>query len=329
MTCDRCLGRSVLTFELERVAKDDDVQQHGATLAAVRARCLASGVTPLCLCDDAYPAGVRQLNDPPPVLYVRGDARLVSADYERAVGIVGTRRPTRTGREAARQIAAGYASAGGVVVSGLALGIDGAAHDGALSVGGLTIAVLAGGVDRASPSSHTRLYDRILEHGAVVSELPPGTPPRRWTFPARNRLIAALSGAVLVVEAPERSGALITVRHANDLGRDVCTVPGSTMAPTCAGSNALLLDGAIPVLDGRDFAATRGLTMLGCAPPAPPGGPAAEVHEELRLGARTPAELAARATSLEPAELELVLLELELGGWVVRRADGRYAAHTA
>lgn len=325
MSCTSCLARSAMTITLERVATPEDRPAVGADqLARIRQDCVDYGILTLCRCDPRYPAGIAQLSDPPPVIYVRGNASVLGLDYERGVGIVGTRRPTTAGRDASRRFAAGFAQAGGTVVSGMALGIDAAAHDGALSVRGTTIAVLAGGVERPTPASNGHLYSRILERGAVVSELPPRVTPRKWTFPARNRLIAALSGCTVVVEAPARSGALITVDHANDLGRDVYAIPGSTAAPTCEGSNRLLMDSANPVLDGAELAAERGMTVTVGAGPLPATEPGRRVHEELARGPRSTAELAGAVSTLGPGELELLLLDLELAGWVARRSDGRY-----
>lgn len=326
MSCDRCLALSTMTVEVGRIAGTRDQPAIGRDgLRGLRRACAQHGITAVCRCERQYPRSLMQLSDPPHVLYVRGNLELVCADHTRALGVVGTRRPTTAGREAARRIGAGFAGAGGVVVSGMALGVDGAAHDGALSVRGSTIAVLAGGVDRPTPYSHARLYQRILEHGAVVSELPPGVEPRKWTFPARNRLIAALSGAVLVVEAPRMSGALITVDHANDLGRETYAVPGSTIAPTCEGSNAMLIDGANVALDGAQVASEMGLGGVTGTGPQPETAAGREIHAALARGPRSVGELATRASSLGPGDLELLLLDLELAGWIVREPDGRYA----
>lgn len=289
----------------------------------LRARCAEHGLDARCSCDDGYPGALRELSDAPPVIYIRGDAALLERCPEEAIAMVGTRRPTLVGREAARRIAAGVARSDGIVISGMALGIDAAAHEGALSVGGATIAVLASGADRPSPSSHRRLYAELLERGAVLSELPPGTEPTRWSFPARNRVIAALSKVTLVVEAPLRSGALITVEHAQDLGRDVCAVPGSLASECSEGSNKLLCDGAAAVVDGADLAASLGLQRL-AGLSGPTDGPLAEVHAALSRGPLSTDELGRQTSSMGPGELEVVLLDLELAGWVVRRPDGRY-----
>ena len=293
----------------------------------LRARCGELGVQAVCECSTDYPGSLRELSDPPPVLYLTGDARLLLRCPDDAIGMVGTRRPTRVGREAARNIAGGIARTGGVVVSGMAFGVDGAAHDGALAVGGLTIAVLAGGVEVSSPPSHRQLYGEIRGRGLVVSELPPGTRPTRWTFPARNRIIAGLSSAVVVVEAPLRSGALITVDHAHDLGIDVYAVPGSLASVTCEGSNRLLCEGAGGVVDGVDLMAirneARGVTVAARLVPHDPAQ--AALHEALTHGPQGRDELARLvAGTVGAGELDDALLELEVGGWIDRGLDGRY-----
>lgn len=300
----------------------------GWSADAVRERAVASGLLARCQCSPAYPTSLLELSDPPPVLYVRGDAGTLLACPGSAIAMVGTRHPTAVGRDAAHRIASGIAHAGGVVVSGMALGVDGASHEGALAVGGRTIAVLASGADRPSPPSHRRLYDRILDAGAVVSELPPGMPPLKWTFPARNRIIAGLCQATVVVEAPRRSGALITAEQAFDIGRDVYAVPGSLANEQCEGTNRLLADGAGAVIDGTALAS---LLEVGTSrgPVVPREGPLAEVHGVLTRGPLSVAELGARIeTSMGPGELELVLLDLELAGWITRRPDGRYGVVT-
>lgn len=290
----------------------------------VRQAAVDAGLAALCMCSPEYPAPLRELSDPPPVVYVRGDRAVIAGCPDNAISMVGTRHPTLVGREAARRIAAGIARCGGIVVSGMALGIDGASHDGALSVRGMTIAVLAGGADRPSPQSHRRLYARILDAGAVISEMPPGIQPFKWSFPARNRLIAALGKATVVVEAPRRSGALITVEQAHDLGRDVLAVPGSLASEMSEGTNQLLADGSGAVIDGAALAAHLGMNRVaGLAGPSE--GPLAAVHAALALGPLSPVELSHRTqTSMGPGELELALLDLELAGWVARRPDGRY-----
>jgi DNA processing protein len=204
----------------------------------------------------AYPARIAALPDAAPLLAVRGDpARLA----EPLVAIVGARAPTRLGLDIGFALARGLAEHGVGVVSGLARGIDAAAHRGALDARGTTIAVLGCGADRIYPPEHADLAASIAARGAVVSELPVGAPPVRHHFPARNRLISALARAVVVVEARARSGSLVTARHAADQGREVLAVPGSVGAPTSEGPNQLLRAGAWPVLDVSDVLAAIGL----------------------------------------------------------------------
>jgi DNA processing protein len=203
--------------------------------------------------DDArYPDALLRLADPPPVLFLRGRPELLGSH---GVAVVGARRSTDRGKDLARRLGRRLGQLGIPVLSGMALGIDAAAHRGALEVGGDTVAVMGRGADEAYPRSHHRLFEALLEGGLVVSEFLPGTPPLPHHFPRRNRILAALARAVVVVEAGVRSGALITVEHALDLGRDVWSVPGPIDAPTCAGSNQLLSEGAHPLVSIDRFAA--------------------------------------------------------------------------
>ncbi len=199
-----------------------------------------------------YPSSLWHLADPPPVLFLRGRVSLLDRP---SIAVVGARRATARGRDVSERLGRELGKAGAVVVSGLALGIDGAAHLGALSVGGDTVAVLGTGADVVYPRSHRRLFGSIAQRGLLVSEFPPGTPAAPYNFPRRNRILAALAGCVVVVEAGGRSGALITVDHALDLGRDVWAVPGPIDCETCVGSNRLLAEGARPLVALRDFVA--------------------------------------------------------------------------
>ena len=208
------------------------------------------GVRVVTLIDDAYPASLRQVSAPPPVLYYRGE--LLETDRV-AVAVVGTRRVTAYGREMASRIAGDLARSGVTIVSGLARGIDGVAHQAALDAGGRTIAVLGSGVNRVYPPEHRHLARRIMEQGAVLSDYSPDTPPEGVNFPPRNRIISGLSLGVVVVEAPDRSGALITVDFAADQGRDVFAVPGPATAPNSAGCNRLLREGARLVRSAEDI----------------------------------------------------------------------------
>jgi DNA processing protein len=203
--------------------------------------------------DDAdYPALLRPVPDAPDPLHVRG--RLLSGDAL-AVAIVGSRRATPYGLDVAETLAADLAARGVTVVSGLARGIDSAAHRGALRVGGRTVAVLGSGVDVVYPPENQRLADEIVARGALVSQFALGTPPLAYNFPTRNRVIAGLSLAVVVVEAAERSGSLITARLAAELGREVLAVPGRVTAPESRGANRLIQDGAALALGWEDVIA--------------------------------------------------------------------------
>ena len=200
-----------------------------------------AGVSFVRFTSQQYPARLRMIADPPPVLYIKGQLR---AEDERAVAIVGSRSASDYGRRVARDLARGLASFGFTVVSGMARGIDGAAHESALKTGGRTIAVLGSGVERAYPPEHEPLYHRISETGAVVSELPVGTRPMAFNFPARNRLISGLSLGVVVVEATEKSGSLITAALALEQGREVFAVPGEAGASRSRGAHRLIRQGA-------------------------------------------------------------------------------------
>ncbi len=196
----------------------------------------------LTMDDAAYPARLRNIFDPPPVLYGKGSLPLF--DEEMAVAVVGTRDATPYGLHAAEDLSYQLADAGALVVSGLARGIDGAAHRGALRAGGFTAAVLGCGVDVVYPPENRRLYEDIAAAGVIISEYPPGTPAERWHFPQRNRIISGLSLATLVVEAPRHSGALITASTALEQGRDVFAVPGPIHAPNSVGCHELIRGGA-------------------------------------------------------------------------------------
>jgi DNA processing protein len=219
------------------------------------------GITVVTLGDGKYPQLLREVPAPPSVIYYKGT--LLDDDLK-AVGMVGTRRCTAYGRQIAATMAEEFAHAGVTVVSGLALGIDGQAHRGALAGGGRTIAVLGSGVDQIYPSSHRDLARQIAENGAVLSDYPPGTKPDARNFPPRNRIIAGLSKGVVVVEAPKRSGALITVDFAADYGREVFCVPGNVQSELSAGCHAVIRDGGRLVTSAADV-----LDDLGMAVPKP------------------------------------------------------------
>jgi DNA processing protein len=217
---------------------------------ATRAAVDAAALLAVCRCEGGYPSPLRDLHDPPAVLHVAGALEHVGLDD--AVAVVGARRATQYGLTVAHDLGRGLASAGVNVVSGLALGVDSAAHTGALAGSGAPVAVLAGGADRPYPASKRTLYLDVCARGAVVSEMPPGFGIHRWAFVARNRIIAALSRVTVVVEATERSGSLTTADLAAELGRTVAAVPGRVTCSTATGVNALLRDGAVLVRQVRD-----------------------------------------------------------------------------
>jgi DNA processing protein len=203
-----------------------------------------------------YPRLLAEISGRPSILYLRGE--MLSVD-DASVAIVGTRRATPYGRQSAERVAAELAQAGVTVISGLARGVDAVAHRAALEAGGRTIAVLGSGSDVIYPSEHRKLAEQIMENGAVVTEHPPGTKPDAQNFPARNRIISGLSLGVVVIEAPRRSGALITASFAGDQGREVFVIPGNVFASTSEGTNSLLRDGARLVRDGADVLEDLGL----------------------------------------------------------------------
>jgi DNA processing protein len=221
-------------------------------------RALAAGARLIALVEDDYPKALAAIPDPPPILYLRGHASL----FERpAVAVIGARNASAVGRKIARTLAEGLGAEKFVVTSGLARGIDGAAHEASLKTG--TIAVVAGGVDVVYPPEHMALTEAIAQQGAVIAEQPPGTEPTARDFPRRNRLIAGLSRGVVVVEAAARSGTLITARFALEQGREVFAVPGSPLDPRCQGANRLIREGATLVETAADIIETlaRQLSM--------------------------------------------------------------------
>jgi DNA processing protein len=212
---------------------------------AARARVRDAGLAAICRCVDDYPPSLRDLADPPAVVHVAGDPSCIGAAA--SVAIVGARRATPYGLTVARELGHGLSAAGVNVVSGLALGVDAAAHAGALEGSAAPVAVLAGGADRPYPASKRQLHAAVRAAGAVVSEMPPGFGIYRWAFVARNRLIAALAQIVVVVEATRRSGSLTTADLGADLGRTVAAVPGRVTCAVASGTNGLIRDGALLV----------------------------------------------------------------------------------
>lgn len=285
------------------------------------ARCWAC-----CRHGDLYPSGLRDAADAPWALIGRGSPKLLDGlEPFEAVTIVGARRATSYGREIARELGRELASAGMVVVSGLAFGIDGCAHRGALDAG-RTIAVLGCGPDVAYPASHRSLWRRVCESGLVISELPPGAPPWRWTFPARNRIMAALAGMTVVVEAATRSGSLITMDLAADLGRDLGAVPGPVTSRASAGPNALLAGGACVIRDAQDILDA----MLGPGrKQLDRGDPALDPQQQAVLAAVEAGESTcdgvAATTGLSGPTAAAALAHLELLGYLTCSSVGIYS----
>jgi len=220
---------------------------------------LSNGITVVISDEDNYPNRLKEIDQPPPVLYIRGE--IVEDDFW-AVAVVGTRRVTAYGRQVTDELASYLAQNGITVISGMARGVDAIAHQSAIRAGGRTIAVLGSGVDRIYPPEHRSLSDQIIDQGAMLSDYAPGTPPDSSNFPPRNRIISGLSMAVVVVEAAETSGALITANFAGDQGRDVFAVPGNIFAPQSKGTNRLIQQGAHPLLSGRDLLDNLNLTRV-------------------------------------------------------------------
>jgi DNA processing protein len=268
-----------------------------------------------------FPLLLKRIFDPPPVLYVRG--RLEAEEGETSIAMVGARAATPAGRALARAMARDLAAAGATIVSGLARGIDTAAHQGALDARGRTVAVLGCGIDRVYPPENAGLGREIEERGATVSEFPLGTPPLPHHFPRRNRVIAGWSRGVVVVEAARRSGALNTARTAVDEGRDVMAVPGHPSQEACEGTNQLLREGAVLVRDARDVAEELGFELPAAAtqPSADPLLGALRKDAPLSL-----AELQAKS-GLETPELLARLSQLELCDEVRRLPGALFVRH--
>ncbi|MDD5562484.1 MAG: DNA-processing protein DprA [Thermoanaerobaculaceae bacterium] len=265
--------------------------------------------------DADFPAGLAATADPPLGLFLRG-----SLPQARAVALVGARRATAYGREVAEYLGRELAAAGVAVVSGMARGVDAAAHRGALAGGGGTVAVWGAGPDRVYPPEHAELAGEIAAAGCLLTEYPPGAPPLAHHFPERNRLIAGLAEAVVVIEADERSGALITARLALDEGREVLAVPGSVFSRLSAGPNGLLRAGAAPVLSADDVLAAIGLPPRAAAP----GGPEPALLALIPAGEAVTVDRLAAASGQPVAQVLEGLLALELAGRVARETDGRY-----
>ena len=299
--------REARTHRFARFAASFDADDYLRSLAARGVRWLARS-------DPVFPEQLRAIHDPPPGLFLRG-----SADPELlgrpAVAVVGARSCTDYGAHVARELARVLAASGVVVVSGLARGIDAWAHRGALDAGGRTVAVLGCGIDRDYPRAHAQLAAQIAATGVIVGEYPPGVAPAPWRFPARNRIVAGLTRGTVVVEARERSGALITADLALDEGREVFAVPGEITSGLSRGTNALLRSGAVPVTCAEDVLQAIGVEPAATPQPEPPAGAPRAVLAAIDRGALTPDEIL-HATGLPADEVAAALVELELSAHV-------------
>lgn len=321
--------------------------------------CRRRGFGIVCLCDDEYPARLKEIPGPPPVLFYSGDISCLERSV--TVGMVGSRKASADGQISARRLAFEIAGCGGTVVTGMAEGIDTMSAMGAIEAGGKVVGVLGCGIDVVYPRKNGKLYTQVAENGVLISEFLPGTAPLSHNFPIRNRIISGLSLAVVVVEAGERSGALITADHAAEQGKDVFAVPGSINSPTCVGSNALLQEGAQMARTGwdvmsvykiyypdiirapeRDAAPAEFRAVKTARPAEKPAAPApgltiGMLEERLKEnsaaekavakclldGEKSRDEIIAR-TGLSPAEVLAALTMLEIEATAVQLPGGRF-----
>jgi DNA processing protein len=279
-----------------------------------------------------YPPLLHQLADPPTLLYVHGDASLLS---EPQLAMIGSRNPTTTGRQTATEFARHLASTGLIITSGLALGIDAASHQGALDADMPTIAVMGTGLDRVYPAGHRDLARRIAAQGVLVSEFPIGTAPRAENFPRRNRIISGLSLGTLVVEAARRSGSLITARFASEQGREVFAIPGSIHNPQSRGCHYLIRQGAKLVETAQDVIDELGALAATCQPASPVDDAATMAADPLQdpeyrqlldtIGFDpTSVDQLVQRSGLTPAEVSSMLLQLEMNGYIAAAPGGIY-----
>ena len=302
---------------LEGLLSIDAEQAH-----ALRNPVAANDVPAVAVVDADYPALLKEIVDPPLALFYRGDLSLL---HRTNVAVVGSRRASAYGISAARELSRQLASAGVGVVSGMARGIDAAAHESALAAGGATIAVLGTGIDVVYPRSHRRLKASIEEHGLVLTEFPPGSPPLSGNFPVRNRVISGISSGVLIVEATSRSGSLITARTAAEQGREVFAVPGSIFSAGTEGTHRLIQYGAKLVHDIDDLLEELPGGLLARAEHfAPPAVPLREVLDAFTREEATHIDAAASKLGRSVAALSEAVLQLELGGWLRAMPGARY-----
>ncbi|WP_313885466.1 DNA-processing protein DprA [Desulfallas sp. Bu1-1] len=277
--------------------------------------------------DEGYPEQLKTIFDPPPVLFVRGQSRCL---HETGVAMVGSRRASHYGLSVAESLSRQLAEAGVNIISGMARGIDAAAHRGALQAGGKTIAVLGCGVDVIYPRENGKIMVEIIRTGAVVSEFPPGAPPEAWHFPVRNRVISGLSKVVVVVEAAEKSGALITAHAALEQGRDVMAVPGNITSKLSRGANGLIKQGAAPVLGAEDILEELGVGVIFPPRASDPseGVKLTEIEQKLNKIINfepVPLEVIVQQSGVPAGEVMSALMFLEMKG-LVRQLPGKLFA---
>jgi DNA processing protein len=293
--------------------RNDDIRRQVDALRA----------TAVTLADPEYPALLKQIVDPPPALFYRGDLALAQKP---SIAMVGSRRASPYALNAAEHLARQVVSAGIAIVSGLARGVDSASHAAALEAGGATIAILGTGIDIVYPRSNRRLFRLIEERGLILSEFAPGTPPLPMNFPIRNRVISGISLGTVIVEATSRSGSLITARTAAEQNREVFAVPGPIFSAGSEGTHRLIQYGAKLVHDANDILEElRGdFRLPKSAPPPPPESPLAEVLEVFRKEEATHIDAAAERLQRPIASVSEAVLQLELGGWLRALPGARY-----
>lgn len=314
-SCELLQSLLSLTPEQAEEVRDPLTNSNRSRIAALRSQVVT-------LEDEAYPPLLREIVDAPLVLHYRGDLSLLN---RLSIAVVGSRKASPYGINAASHLASGLAAAGLVIVSGLARGIDTAAHEAALQCGGATVAVLGTGIDVVYPRSNGRLFARVAAQGLIITEFPPGAPPKAEHFPMRNRVISGLARGTLIVEATTRSGSLITARMAAEQGRDVFAVPGSIFSTGSEGAHRLVQYGAKLVHDANDvLEELPGGLRLVQNRDEEPGPPLREILQALSLEEGRHIETVATHLRRTPASVAHSLLELELAGWIRALPGARY-----
>lgn len=320
--CEACNASTSLLQGLLSLTPEQAQQVKKPLTNENRKRVEEVGRSAITLADDAYPPLLREIIDPPLALHYRGDPALLAKE---SVAIVGSRRATPYGTNAAARLARDLAGTGLAIVSGLARGIDAAAHHAAIEAGGSTIAVLGTGIDVVYPRGNARLFRELEARGLIVSEFPPGTPPKKENFPIRNRVISGLARGTVIVEATSRSGSLITARMAAEQGRDVFAVPGSIFSATSEGTHRLIQYGAKLVHDANDvLEELPGNLRVTQTPETPPESPLAEVLNILSRDEGVHVDSLATRLGRASGAVAESLLQLELGGWIRALPGARY-----